>query len=56
VMSKVCRTAEAAIDYSATFLSIMRLTKKPLSRSEAITSSAVKVCGMRWLWAVGEHL
>jgi len=42
IMGKVCRSTEAALDYSATFLNIMRLTKKPLGRAEAITSSAVK--------------
>ncbi len=43
IMGKVCRSTEAAIDYNSVFLNIMRLTKKPLGRAEAITSSAVKV-------------
>jgi pyruvate kinase len=42
VMAKICRSAEAAIDYESVFLSIMRNTHKPISRPEAITSSAVK--------------
>jgi len=42
IMSKICRSAEDAIDYTAFFLSMMHHTKRPLSRPEAITSSAVK--------------
>jgi len=41
-MAKICRTAEAAIDYSSVFINMMQLTKTPLPRPEAITSSAVK--------------
>ena len=42
MMAKICRTAELAIDYSAAFNTMVYFTKKPISRAEAITSSAVK--------------
>lgn len=48
VMSRVCMTAEAAIDYPAVFLSLLQSLEKTkgrlISRPEAITSSAVKAC------------
>jgi len=42
IMSKICRKTELAIDYQAVFMSMMQMMKKPISRAEAITSSAVK--------------
>jgi pyruvate kinase len=41
-MARICRTAESAIDYEAAFISVVAGTKKPISKAEAITSSAVK--------------
>lgn len=42
-MASICVTSELAIDHQTQFLSILSLTKRPLSRPEAIASSAVKV-------------
>jgi len=42
IMGKICRSAEKAMDYPASFLTMVYFTKKPINRSEAITSSAVK--------------
>lgn len=42
VMAKICLTAENAMDYAAAFQTMIYFTKKPISRAEAITSSAVK--------------
>jgi hypothetical protein len=43
IMAKICITSELAIDHEALFENILTLTEKPLSRAEAIASSAVKV-------------
>ncbi|CEO94910.1 Pyruvate kinase [Plasmodiophora brassicae] len=43
VMARICVTSELAIDHNAMFESILTLTPKPLTRAEAISSSAVKV-------------
>jgi len=41
-MSRICFTAENALDYNAVFNSMVSSIKKPMSRVEAITSAAVK--------------
>eukprot|EP00474_Spongospora_subterranea_P009291 CRZ09749.1 hypothetical protein [Spongospora subterranea] len=43
VMAKICATAELAIDHENVFDNILTQTAKPLSRAEAIASSAVKI-------------
>ena len=42
MMAKICREAEADIDYSQLYPSIRRQVRLPISHSEAIASSAVK--------------
>jgi pyruvate kinase len=42
MMAKICREAEADIDYSELYPSIRRHVKLPIPHSEAIASSAVK--------------
>jgi len=42
IMGKICKSAENVLDYSSLFISMVQLTKRPINRAEAITSSAVK--------------
>jgi len=42
VMSKICMQAEKALDHHSMFVQLLQLTKRPLSRIEAISSSAVQ--------------
>lgn len=42
VMSKICKEAEASLDYYGLFKTIMRQTKLPMSPLESLASSAVR--------------
>lgn len=42
VMSRICREAEASLDYFALFKTIMKQTPLPMSPLESLASSAVR--------------
>lgn len=42
IMGQICRQAEAQIDYSASFRTILEATPQPLSPLESLASSAVR--------------
>jgi pyruvate kinase len=41
-MARICRSAEAAMDYSSAFQTMALFTQKPLSRAEVVASGAVR--------------
>ena len=47
VMSKICKEAEASLDYYGLFKSIMRQTQLPMSPLESLASSAVRTASPR---------